>query len=375
MDEKNTIKTGPAGENQENQAEKPNRWKKAAVILSLLAAILVLAAVGAGLFLWYSGSVRGSMFAARGGLTDVPARQTQSPAPQEGETLIDADWIDENGNAYNYRDNVISLLLMGVDYMADESHWESGMLSNGGNADVLALVILNTDTLDFKLLYIPRDTMAEVIAMDETGNYIDTVRTNIATAHSYGDGKELSCRLTVDAVSRLLYGVPINRYAALNYDAIYTINDIIGGLTITFDADYSYIHPTYTQGNTVTMSSWQLRRFIVYRDKSQTEGAYERGVRDMEVLKALFEQCREKIGADPTLVLEIMDKLGGNLTTDLSIREISFLAQNIRKLSFQPDTLVKLQGEVGMGETYAEFIPDEDWLHDFVVDSFCESVS
>lgn len=359
----------------ENQKENASCWRKTAIVLSLLAAVFVLIAAGIGLFIWYSGSVHGSMFAARGGKLTDSVQPAETTAPAEPEKPIDADWIDEEGNAYNYRDDIISILLMGVDYMSEKSHWENGMISNGGNSDVLALVILNTSSFDFSVLYIPRDTMADVLVTDEAGNYINTIYTNIATAHSYGDGKELSCELTADAVSRLLYGVPINRYAALSYDSIYRLSDILGGVTITFDADYSRINPSFTEGATVTLSSWQLYRFIVYRDKSQAEGAYERGVRDMLVLKAVFDQCKDRIAEDPATALDILTELDSYLTTNLDIREISYLAQNIGKLDFCSNTVIKLPGEVKMGETYAEFYPDKDWLHDFVADTFCRKIS
>ena len=39
----------------------------------------------------------------------------------------------------------------------------------------------------------------------------------------------------------------MSRYVALDYDALYTLNDLIGGLTITFDDDYTEIHSTFTK--------------------------------------------------------------------------------------------------------------------------------
>lgn len=360
------------------EKKKAKRAKTAAIVFSILAVILVLIAVGIAVFLWYSSSVRGNMFAARTSISaTIPQPEAADPAETgaaETSAPITADWIDNNGVAYKYRDDVISILLMGIDYMSDESFWDSKTVSNGGNADVMALVILNTKTFDFSILYIPRDTMADVIAMDAEGNYIDTVRTNISAAHSYGDGKALSCELTADAVSQLLYGVPVNRYIALDYDALYTLNTIIGGLTITFTEDYTNISSAYTKGNTVTMNSWQMRQFITYRNTYDVGGAYDRGVRNMAVLKALFDQCKEEIAADPTVALDFMSQLGSYLTTDLDLSEITFLARNIGKMSFNSDTIIKLPGESVMGEKYAEFCPDEQWLHDFVADSFCVPV-
>ena len=220
---------------REDSAEKKTqKAKTAAIVFSILAAVLVLIAALIAVFIWYSGSVRGSMFASHGSISaTIPqsmAADSAGAAPVEASAPISADWIDENGAAYNYRDDIISILLMGIDYMDDERKWNNETISNGGNADVLALVILNTETFEFSILYIPRDTITDVIAMDAQGNYIDTLRTNISTAHSYGDGGELSCRLTAEAVSQLLHGIPVNRYVSLDYDALYALNSIIGGL-------------------------------------------------------------------------------------------------------------------------------------------------
>ena len=59
------------------------------------------------------------------------------------------------------------------------------------------------------------------------------------------------------------------------------------------------------------------------------------------------------------------------VTTDLDLTEITYLARNMGKMYFTSDTIVRLPGETVMGERYAEFYPDESWLHDFVVEKFC----
>ena len=351
------------GEQKEKKSINP--LKIMAIVLSTLAVLLVLAAFGIGYLLWYSGGLRDSMFSSRDNV--LPQQENR------GE-LIDADWVDEDGNAYNYRDDVISILLMGVDYMGNEEVWDEDTVSNGGNADMLGLVILDTKTFEFSILYVPRDTIADVIAMDADGNYIDTVRANICTAHSYGDGKDLSCQLTADAVSRLLMGAPVNRYAALHFDSIFTLNEILGGVRITFDSDCTDLHISFTVGNTVTLNNLYLSMLVTYRDYADVDGAYIRGMRIMNVLKAMFNQLKGTLMEDPTVALEIVNKLSAYLTTDLELSEITYLARNIGKMDFSSDTIVRLQGETIMGEEYAEFHADPEWIHDFVVEKFCVPV-
>lgn len=351
---------------------KSSPMKILAIVLSSLAGVLVLLAIGLAGFLWYTGSVRGNMFASRGEpvVPPVTEQRAEETVPEETEP-VHADWIDEDGSRYNYRDNVITILIMGVDYMDKSYNWKPGTVSNGGNTDILGLVLLNTDTFDFSILYIPRDTIAEVTVVDKDGNYQDTLFTNICTAHSYGDGGELSNRLTEDAVSKLLCGAPINRYAALKFDAIYTLGDLVGGLDITFDQDYTDVFYSFKKDTTQTLSGWYLYQFIHYRNMNQVESATLRGERSMVVLKALFDKCKQQLKEDPMMAFRFLDALGGNFETDLDVSEIAYLARNIGKMEFTSATVIKLPGETVMGEKYAEFHHDAAWLHDFVVEKLC----
>ena len=75
------------------------------------------------------------------------------------------------------------------------------------------------------------------------------------------------------------------------------------------------------------------------------------------------------------MALQILDRLGEYITTDLELSEITYLASNIGKMNFSSDTVIRLQGETVMGEEYAEFHADPDWIYDFVVEKFCVPVS
>ena len=361
---------------EENQSEKKSlsREKTVALILAGLAAFLVIAAAAGFFFLRYSGEIRRGMF--QGGDSQKiqqVKKQCKDPDLQD-EELKDVDWIDSEGNMYQYRDDVVTVLLMGIDYNADPSRWSDDVKSNGGNADVIALAILDTAANELCILNIPRDTMARVLAVDAEGNYKDTLFTNITTAHSYGDGGTLSCELTVEAVSNLLYGIPINRYAAISYSALATLNQAIGGLEITLERDYTNINAAFTEGATVRLTDYQLKRMVVYRDHSELEGAYERGLRDMSVMQALFEQCKELVKEDPGAVLTLYGKLADYITTDLRLDEISYLAQQTVKNDFSAERVIAMQGEAVASEKYVEFYPDEQWLHDFVAEQFCREI-
>ncbi len=357
-----------------------------AIVLASLAGLLVLAAVGVWGFLRYTNSLHAGMFADRSSSTMQQIRQQRdaaaTPAPEAEQSddqqasAPSADWIDADGSAYRYRDDVQTLLVMGIDYMKNSEHWKTGMVSNGGNADVLALVILEGESNRLSVLYIPRDTMTNMLQLDADGNYLDTVFNNISASHSYGDGGALSCELTVDAVSNLLYGVPIQRYAAMDFESMSAINQALGGLEVTFPEDYSYLDYAFQKGATVRLTDYQLDRLIRYRDHSELDSAYQRGLRDLKlVLSAMLRQVKQMLRQDPGAVMNIYNQLKPYMTTNLSLDEISYLAQQVTGFSLEGDTIVHIPGVVTAGEKYAEFYPDEAWLHDYVINTFCEKIN
>ncbi|MFQ8841964.1 MAG: LCP family protein [Clostridium fessum] len=50
-----------------------------------------------------------------------------------------------------------------------------------------------------------------------------------------GDGREESCELTAEALSKLLFGLKIDGYFAVNMDSIPYFNDAVGGVPVTVD--------------------------------------------------------------------------------------------------------------------------------------------
>ena len=51
--------------------------------------------------------------------------------------------------------------------------------------------------------------------------------------------KEQGCKNTVKAVKKLLGGMEINGYYELNMSEIPTLNQIVGGVTVTLEEDFT----------------------------------------------------------------------------------------------------------------------------------------
>ena len=106
-----------------------------------------------------------------------------------------------NGEPYTPRKGVTSVLVIGVDTLGKAVGSDS--YNNSEKADFLALIVFDDKNEKYTVLHINRDTMADVPMLDITGKEMGKLYTQLAIAHTYGDGLVSSCKNTVKAVTRL----------------------------------------------------------------------------------------------------------------------------------------------------------------------------
>ena len=71
------------------------------------------------------------------------------------------------------------------------------------------LLVIDANEKTITSIQIDRDTMAEITILGVLGNEVGTRKAQICLSHGFGDGKDQSCKLTQDAVSKLLLGAEI----------------------------------------------------------------------------------------------------------------------------------------------------------------------
>ena len=120
------------------------------------------------------------------------------------------------------KSDVETFLVMGLDKASGTASSDS--YNNDKQADFLMLLVFDNATKKCSAIHINRDTMAEVDILGVAGEKIDTVKKQIALAHTYGNGKNVSCQNTADAVSRLLHDVKVNHYISLALDSVAIFN-------------------------------------------------------------------------------------------------------------------------------------------------------
>lgn len=297
---------------------------------------------------------------------EVTKEEKEQPEWKEGR-------IRYRGDLYDYNQDIMTFLIMGIDSRS-EKVVEQANGTNGGQADTIFLLVLNPHTNKMQMIAIDRNTMTDVDIYGEQGAYVDTIQTQIAIQHGYGDGTVKSAEYMKKAVSHLCMDLPIAGYCALNMSSISKINDAVGGVTLTVMQDLTAECPNLVAGATVTLTGDEAYWYLRARDVNQFGSAALRLQRQKQYMEAFVNQAKKKFKEDPSLPVTIFNTLTEYMTTDISLDEATYLASVAAQYSFSENDMLAIPGETKMGDIYEEFYPDENGLQQLMIDNFYEKV-
>lgn len=318
-----------------------NRKKVVTVVFVLLAICLLAGIFGYGI--WHKGR-----------MLEKKKQQEQARMDEQKE-----DWELDDADTYTYNYNLTNILFMGIDTNEEFQEREAGW---AGQSDSLVLMSMDKDTKQVRLLQISRDSMADIEIYDRDGERTGSQRMQISTQFAYGDGKKRSCQLTMNAVSNLLYEIPIHSYVAINIDGIAKITELMGGVTLTVPEDYTVIDPDFKKGATVILQGKQAERYVRYRDTSVSGSNSARMERQEQFIEALIQQLE---GKSVSWYQKIWSGAEDDIITDITVDEMEKLAK------FQmSDEIYRVPGEVQSGEHYDEFIIDSKKLKEIMLKLF-----
>lgn len=290
--------------------------------------------------------------------------ETRTELPQ-----AEQETVELNGHTYKKRDGLTTILVMGVDHETQESY----AYRQAGQADFLRLIVLDSNNKTVQQLQIDRDTITPVTVLGLLGDRYEPVTQQICLGYAFGDGRQTSCEVTVEAVENLLGGQEIDQYLAMGLDGISTLNDLAGGVTVTLEDDFSAIDPAMTKGTTLTLRGEQAETYVRSR-RSVGVGTNEaRMARQESYIRQLSVQLDEKLQKDQNFAVDAYDALQPYLTTSMAKGQLvneAWAAKDYTRL----DT-IKPDGTYQVGEDgFMEFYPDADALQQAVLQLFYEKV-
>lgn len=306
------------------------------------------------------------------GRKDSPVEMTAPDLDgQDIELEDDGEIVIYNGERYRYNENITSILCMGV----DREDWSDGETEPSGQADMLMLAILDVKSGAVKLWNISRDSMGEVETYRLDGSYRSTEQAQICLAYAYGDGKETSCQNTVRAVSRLLYGVPIQSYAAIDLEAIRPLNDAVGGVEVTiYEGDI--LPDRFVPGTTVLLKGQDVETYVRMRRTELPDEPIDsnnnRMARQRQYMMNFIQKALQKTKEDITTPVKLFRLLTENdyMVTDITVSKVSYLATVFGNISFTEESFETVPGEVLDGGKYAEYHVDDEALYQMILETF-----
>ncbi|MBQ2848037.1 MAG: LCP family protein [Clostridia bacterium] len=279
-------------------------------------------------------------------------------------------YIYHNNKKYKPKDYLDTVLLLGID--SEGKVYESASYNNSNKADFIALLIFDNNDKSCTVLQLNRDTIAEIPVLGVTGEKAGTITGQLALAHTYGNGLELSCKNTVKAVSNFLYQIEIENYLSMNMDAVAALNDVVGGVEVEILDDFSEIDPSLVKGETILLSGEQALTYVRGRGNVGDMTNTSRMVRQRQYMGAFAEKIKVAYSSNNELVLNAYNAIAEYTVTDCSITVLSDTAERLS--SYEIKEIITPEGKIVESEEFIEFHADNEKLKELVISLFYDEV-
>lgn len=354
------------------------------ILLALLAILAVIAVILVNV--WRSTGRASLLQHAQGNSTNAAQnmqsvaneKNSETSATQEAEESYELQegQIRYDGKTYQYKDNLMNILCLGID--SRDGIAKEKTPGKAGQADCVILAVLDDEAKTIQLINISRDSMVPVHVYATDGSFVEDRTEQLALQYAYGNGRDWSCQLMEQAVSDLFYGLPIHGYCALSMNSIASLNDTVGGVTVTVPEELAELKPKlFTAGETITLKGNRANEFVRARAVNSPDVASnnKRIARQKAYAVAFVNQLKQGMKEDMTLPVKLYQTAEKQMVTSLSLDQAVYLCTEYMNCSFDTDNIYTIDGAVTMGEKYAEFNVDDDALYQLILDVFYEEVN
>lgn len=294
---------------RKHKSKRKSKRRKKVLITILVLFLTALFVAGVSLFAMY-----------RNGKDQMHADNYNITAP-EGVTIgKNGNYIIYNGERYNYNDDVISILFLGIDNK--NSSDEQKQIGKGHQSDVIVLGAINPKDNKITLINVPRDIMTDVDVYSPAGGYVGREQMQIALAYAYGDGAEKSCLNAAESVSRLFYNLPIKTYISLNLDGVPEINDSVGGVDVVSPETIG----EFTKGESYHLDGEAARAFVNKRVSDRADANILRNQRQKEYINKFLQKFFKATRKDISVPVDLYNVSQPYCCTNLNPDRITYLA-------------------------------------------------
>ena len=267
--------------------------------------------------------------------------------------------------------DILTFLFMGIDKSGPAAAGKNGI--DGGQSDGNFLLVLNPDTKQIDIVAINRNTLTDIDVYDEDGNFVGSGKGQICLQHGYGDGLQQSCERMEKAVSNLFYGLPISGYCSIGMDAIGTLADAVGGVTVP---RMTYENGKIIYGEDETVTGEDAVAFVRNRGNDFDAATY-RLEKQKRFLQNFVARLKSSVEKDPTSIVTLYNSIKDYIVTDIDMTEIVYLADHIGGYTLNTD-IYSMKGTTTPAEDaktgHEEFVYDEQSLYDMIIEIYYREV-
>lgn len=253
------------------------------------------------------------------------------------------------------REDLETFLIMGLDKYERPEKLQGYV--NNTQSDFMLLAVLDKNENEIRALHINRDTMTDITRVGVFGGAAGRYTAQIALAHAYGSGGSDSALNAVKAVSNFLGGVKIDHYMTFTMDSVALVNDMVGGVTVFIEDDFSEMDPSLVQGQEITLKGEQALHFVRGRSNVADGTNLNRMARQRQYMMGLYEKIMAAAAQDEAFPEKLVKKLADAFDTDLSVYQLDSLFDTL--LECKMGEILTIEGENVRGE-FMEFYADPD---------------
>lgn len=293
------------------------------------------------------------------------------------------DWVALDGKAYEYDEDIINLLFLGIDRAGSISTETNLDNWKAGQADAIFILSLNPDKKTIRIVGIPRNSMVDVDIYDQNARQMETIHNQICLQYGYAGGGENGLHAMKDAASKLMYDLPIHGAFAIGYDAVSIINDKVGGVDVEVLEDMPEKNKAFVLGNTVHLDGKLALQYVRERDYYQLGSPTLRLKRQKQYITALIQAAKTCVKQDPLLVTDLYNSITKYMNTDVTVDEAVYLVRQALDYQFDGDSFYLLQGDDvsvpftrkdGTEDFYDDYYLREDSIRQVMIDAFYNEV-
>ncbi|MDO4492326.1 MAG: LCP family protein [Clostridia bacterium] len=320
-------------EDFEEELKQRKKHKRLIFLIVLLIVLILLAGAGTAGYAYYTKlkTQTSSLFNPTPVPTAAPTRAPEPAPGKAGTATVTPEPTPTPDPFAAYvqtppvlEQNILNILLIGVDYSAERETWKGKDGVSAAHADVMIVLAVNFDNNTASLISLPRDTYTTIPGV--SGIY------KLNAALNCGGGiyaaNDAGFKKCCEAASFWLGGIPVDYYYAVTMPAVKGLVDAIGGVDYRLEIDFTLNGRHYSKGKKHMNGQAVLDYLRVRKSGSGLEpgqtGDPNRVNRQKKMLVAIFDQLKKK--GNILKIADILAAFDGQLFTNCSFEQTASLA-------------------------------------------------